>query len=172
MRVHACACMRSVLLEGVPQCPRSCSDQLPAARSSSFASAQRPRSRRAASAVRPPIAAEPPAATAAAPAARLQGCDPATCLSSHLADAARRCGGALHAPQQPQRRQQGGSFAGALVLPGAEDAPLHLGAGPAARLFGLELAGLQGATAAALARLAPAQQQQAESGADEQVVRV
>lgn len=85
----------------------------------------------------------------------LKGCHAATCMAGHLSTAAHRCGGKLH--QQQQRSSKAG-LAGSLALPGV-DAPLDL-AHPAARLFGIELAGLQGASQQELDVLRMQQQQE------------
>ncbi|KAF8055596.1 peptidyl-prolyl cis-trans isomerase [Scenedesmus sp. PABB004] len=97
------------------------------------------------------VAANPDVPVTLLDHAALQGCDPASCMAGHLAAAARHCGGALHQPSQRDGAQAGGGLAGALELPGL-DTPLDL-AHPAARLFGMELAGLRGSLAAAAERL-------------------
>eukprot|EP00879_Flechtneria_rotunda_P016897 GHRR01017688.1.p1 GENE.GHRR01017688.1~~GHRR01017688.1.p1 ORF type:complete len:347 (+),score=115.14 GHRR01017688.1:171-1211(+) len=82
----------------------------------------------------------------------LQGCDPSTCLSGHLSAAVQRCGGkvlhlnaAANSESQQQQQHPHGSLSSlSLQLPGLEQ-PLQL-SHAAARLFALELAGLQGST--------------------------
>lgn len=69
-------------------------------------------------------------------------------MAGHLATAARRCGGKLHTP--PQQSATGG-LRGQLELPGLVS-PLDL-SHPAARLFGIELAGLQGSLQQEMQRL-------------------
>jgi hypothetical protein len=81
-------------------------------------------------------------------------------MAGHLSTAAHRCGGKLHHPQQQHSKQ---GLAGSLALPGV-DTPLDLSQ-PAARLFGIELAGLQGSSQQAIDALKMQQQQQQ----DEQV---
>jgi hypothetical protein len=76
-------------------------------------------------------------------------------MASHLATAAHRCGGKLHHPQQQHSKQ---GLAGSLALPGV-DTPLDL-SHPAARLFGIEVAGLQGASQQEVDALKMQQQQQ------------
>jgi hypothetical protein len=91
----------------------------------------------------------------------LQGCHPATCMADHLSTAAHRCGGKLHRPQQQHSKQ---GLAGSLALPGV-DTPLDLSQ-PAARLFGIELAGLQGSSQQELDALKMQQQQDDQVGCE------
>eukprot|EP00775_Hariotina_reticulata_P006828 gene6828-7045_t len=91
----------------------------------------------------------------------LKDCQLPSCLSGHLSKAAHRCGGKLHpadgAQQHPPSSTRG-DFSGHLELPGLKN-PIPLSSA-AARLFGLELAGLQGAAQQTVDQLA--QQQQGE----------
>lgn len=80
-------------------------------------------------------------------------------MAGHLATAAHRCGGKLHQPQQQHSKQ---GLSGSLALPGM-DTPLDLSQ-PAARLFGIELAGLQGASQQEIDLLKMRQQQQDQVG--------
>lgn len=76
-------------------------------------------------------------------------------MAGHLATAAHNCGGKLHRHQQQSSR---GGLTGPLELPGSPT-PLDMSQ-PAARLFGIELAGLQGSLQQEMQRLKEQQNEQ------------
>lgn len=83
-------------------------------------------------------------------------------MAGHLSTAAHHCGGKLHPSQQQQQDSQA-RLAGSLALPGSAT-PLDLSE-PSVRLFGMELAGLQGSSQ----QLLDEQQQQRQEGATDEV---
>lgn len=81
-----------------------------------------------------------------------QDCPGGSCLQGHLSSAMHHCGGKHH-PAQPKAAAAppSAALAGSLELPGSnERLQLEL---PAARLFALELAGLQGSAQQLLASI-------------------
>jgi hypothetical protein len=103
------------------------------------------------------INVNPDAAVAVLDHSALKGCQPGICLAGHLATAAHNCGGKLH---MPQRQSGKGGLTGLLELPGTET-PLDMSQ-PAARLFGIELAGIQGSLQQEMQRLKEQQNEDQE----------